>query len=374
MDNLDTNRVNQEQEINLKEIIKQLCKKRKFIIIVVTISIFFGLFIAFTAPISYRADITIVTQDGQTRSNNLGGFASMMGVDSWGITVNELLSPLVYPRIVNSVQFCKEIMATPIVVERSNGVPITLYEYYTNEKYRPKNLLNSIMRYTIGLPGLILSDLRSSDTDDYTDGNTGKIILLTKEEWEVVEIIQKNIRIEVNSRDGYIVLSYTFDEPEAVATITQQLYSVLEEYVKDFKTQKQIENLEFVQLSYEGAQQNFFQKHAELAAFQDANRALSTAMARTAERRLENEFQLAFSVYNELARQLEQAKLAVKESTPLLTVIDPVVVPRERSAPRRGLILVVFLFLGVAVGSGWVLVKPFLGEIVREIREEKSEE
>jgi uncharacterized protein involved in exopolysaccharide biosynthesis len=374
MDNLDTNRVNQEQEIDLKDVIKQLWKKRKFIFVVVAISIFFGLFIAFTAPILYRADITVVTQDGQTRSNNLGGFASMLGMDSWGITVNELLSPLVYPKIVNSVQFCKEIMATPIVVERSNGVPITLYEYYTNEKYRPKNLLNGIMRYTIGLPGLILSALRSSDTDDYTDGNTGKIISLTKEEWEVVEIIRNNARIEINSKDGYIVLGYTFDEPEAVAVIAQQLYSVLEKYVKDFKTQKQMDNLEFVKLNYEEAQQIFFQKHTELAAFQDANRVLSTATARTAERRLENEFQLAFSVYNELARQLEQAKLAVKESTPLLTVIDPVVVPNERSTPRRGLILAVFMFLGVAGSAGWVLVKPFLGEIVREVREYSDKE
>ena len=78
---------------------------------------------------------------------------------------------------------------------------------------------------------------------------------------------------------------------------------------------------------------------------------------------------MAFTVYNELAKQLEQAKLALKESTPVLTVIDPVVVPQQRSEPRRGMIMAVFLFLGLIIGMGWALTKPFVQDIAKELKD-----
>ena len=373
MENLDNNKIEQEQEIDLKDIIKQLWRSRKFIFIVVLVSLFIGVFIALTSPVSYTANITVVPQSGRGGSGNLGGLASMMGIHMGTPMSGEVLSPVVYPRIVRSVPFIKEIMATQIVVERSNGVPITLFEYYTNAEFRPRNIRGSIRRYTIGLPGVILSALRSSNNEDdstivYTDRETGEIISLSRSQQGVVNIIRNNMQIEHNARDGFIILGYTFPEPEAVAVITQQMYNLLARYVTDFKVQRQMETLQFVESSYQDARQDFLVRHAELAAFQDANRGLATVTARTQERLLSSEFEIAFAVYTELARQQEQARLAVRESTPALTVIEPVVVPQERSAPRRSLILAVFLFLGVAVGVGWVLVKPFFGEIVREVK------
>lgn len=75
---------------------------------------------------------------------------------------------------------------------------------------------------------------------------------------------------------------------------------------------------------------------------------------------LTNEYNLAYNVYSELAKQLEQAEIAVNETTPILTVVEPVVVPVERSKPKRGLICVLFTFLGGFAGIGIVLGLPFL--------------
>ena len=283
---------------------------------------------------------------------------------------NETLSPSIYPTIVKSVPFCKEIMKTPITVEKSSGT-ISLYDYYTDKKYQPRSLVQGVKKYTIGLPGTILSSLRSgkssSEASVYTDSITGQVITLTGDERSVISAIQANIQFESSPKEGYVKLGYTFAEPEAAAVISQQLYNVLERYVKNFKAQKQQDNLQFVEASYAEARRDFLQKQINLAAFQDANRGLITATARTTERRLSSEYDVAFTVYNELAKQLEQAKLAVKESTPVLTVIDPVVVPQEKSAPKRSMILALFLFLGLIVGIGWVLVKPFFQDIAKSI-------
>ena len=362
----------ESDEIDLKDLFIKIWAQRKLILIVTGIAIVIGLLVAFLSPVEYSASCTVVPQQTEKSGGNLAGIASMMGVNLGSGMSGETLSPTVYPNIVKSAPFCSDIMQTKIITEKSS-VPITLYEYYTEDKYKNKNLLSIIAKYTIGLPGTILSAIAPNDSKYlgqtiYSDSITGKVISLSEDERKVYEIISNNIQLELNSKDGYIVLGYTFGEPEAVAQITQSLYTTLDRYVRNFKAQKEEDNLRFVQSSYKDARNDFLTKQANLAAFQDANRDLASATSRSTLQRLTSEYDIAFTVYNELAKQLEQAKLAVKQSTPVLTVIDPVVVPNQKSAPRRAMILVVFTFLGLILGIGWVFVEPFLHDLKTSVK------
>lgn len=362
----------ESDEIDLKDLFIKIWTQRKLIFVVTAIAIVIGLLVAFLSPVEYSASCTVVPQQTEKSGGNLAGIASMMGVNLGSGMSGETLSPTVYPNIVKSAPYCSDIMQTKITTKKSS-VPITLYEYYTEDEYRDRNLFSIIAKYTIGLPGTILSAITSNDSEDlgqaiYSDTITGKVISLSEDERKVYEIISNNIQLELNSKDGYIVLGYSFGEPEAVAQITQNLYTTLDKYVRNYKAQKAEDNLIFVQSSYEDARADFLRKQSELAAFQDANRDLSTASARAILRRLNSEYDIAFTVYNELAKQLEQAKLAVKQSIPVLTVIDPVVVPNQKSAPRRAMILIVFTFLGVIIGIGWVFIKPFIDDLRSSVR------
>lgn len=237
--------------------------------------------------------------------------------------------------------------------------------------------MNSVKKYTIGLPRTILGIFRSVKEEEssmllQTDSITGQVITLTRREKRVIESIRDNIQFSSNSRDRYISLGYTFAEPQAAADITQKLYNTLERYVKEYKTEKQTDNLQFVEINYKEAQQDFLKKQGALATFQDANRSLTTALARTTEQRLRSEYDIAFTIYNELAKQLEQAKLSVKESTPVFTVIEPVVVPHQKVAPRRSIILIISIFIGFVISAVIVLVKPFFHDIVNTIKIDES--
>jgi len=96
-----------------------------------------------------------------------------------------------------------------------------------------------------------------------------------------------------------------------------------------------------------------------LAEFRDKNKNVTSALARTQEERLQSDYQLAFDVYSGLAQQLEQARIKVKEDTPILSVLKPVTVPLEDNASGFTT-LVIFIFLGAAVGVGWIFGKEFL--------------
>lgn len=366
--------VQDSDEIDLVDLLRRLWVKRKFILRLTAGFLLIGLFIAFLSPVEYTASCTVVPQSGENKSGGLGGVAAMMGVNLGTTMMSEgTLSPEIYPEIVKSVPFTLEIMQTPLVTEKSNGKPVTLYEYYTDKQYQNKNVLGSIKKYTLGLPGLILGSFRKENTIEGFARSTDSVAVysLNKEEKNVYEAIQSSMQVSTNPEEGYVSISYSFPEAKPAAEITNQLYRTLEKYVASFKSEKLEDNLQFVEESYETARKDFLQAQSRLAAFQDANRALATATARATERRLQSEFDIAFSVYNELAKQREQARIAVKENQTILTLVNPAVVPHEKSAPRRSIILIVFLFLGIVVACGWVFVKPFLQSLFREIKEKE---
>lgn len=361
--------------IDVKEVIVNIWRKRKYIFIFTSCFLLLGLFVALTSPALYISKCTVVPQLGDQKTGGLGGIASMMGVNIGSSNSGETLSPKVYPQIINSVPFCKEIMLTPIVITKSHGDTITLYDYYTNRKYQPTDAMGSIKRYTIGLPGLLISSFRSGDASTvYSDIDTGGVITLTNKERFVIANIKDKIYFNSNPKDGYITLGYSFSEPQATAVIAQNVYATLEKYVANYKSLKQQDNLSFIQKNYDEAREDFMEKQDALAAFQDANRDLTSAMARTTERSLSSEYEIAYTVYNELARQLEQAKISVKESTPILTIVDPVVVPNKKSGTSKIVIMIGFIMIGLVLSTLWVLIKPLFKDFVSEIKEEDNSE
>jgi uncharacterized protein involved in exopolysaccharide biosynthesis len=366
---------NNSDEIDITEILKKLWVKRSFIIKLTVAFLLLGLFVALFSPVQYTSTCTVVPQSGNSSGGGgLGGVAAIMGVNLGTAMMTEgTLSPVMYPEIIKSVPFTREIMKTEVIVEKSNGQPITLYDYYTDKQYRDFNLLGAIKKYTIGLPGVLIGAIRGDKEPEIVEssliGDSNTVFKLTEEEKRVYDAIQGAVQINPNSKDGYVTIGYVFPEAKVAAQVTDKIYRTLEEYVSQFKSEKLNDNLEFVEISYETARTDFLNAQDRLTAFQDANRVLSTASARSMEARLRNEYDIAYTIYRELATQREQAKIAVKENQTILTLVNPPVVPHEKSAPRRSIIIIGFLFLGIVVAVGWVLAAPSLQAVREEIME-----
>ena len=362
----------EEDTIDLVEILQKLWAKRKFILIVTGVAMALGLVVALLTPNQYTASCTLVPQTGERRTGgSLGGLAAMAGISLGNMTSGEVLSPNVYPNIIKNVEFQKELLHArytfPDVPE-----PITYYHYATDKQYRKFNLLAAIKKYTIGLPGVIIGAIRGEPEEEDTVSGTvqDKIPRLTYSEQKVAKSLFEAFSLNLNQKEGYVQLSTTMRNPYLAAQITLKAQQLLQQYLTEFKLQKVRANLEFVEGSYQEARQNFETKQEELARFRDANVNLNSAMARTREEKLQSEYTLLLGVYTELAKQKEQAKIAVTETTPILTVIEPVVVPVEKSKPSRARMLIIYTFLGLIVGVGWVLGVPYLKEVFSKVRKQ----
>ena len=352
---------NQEQEIDLIELALRLWKKRVFIIKVTAVFMVLGLFVALFSPKVYTSSCTFVPQASKkSGGGSLSSLAAMAGISLGDMSEGATLSPKVYPKILNNIDFKKELMYSKVKFEGWDE-PVALIDYYTDKKYAKFNLLGAVKKYTIGLPFVILKAIRGEgDTTMVVAGPGSGIESFSAKEFECAKILSKAVSLTLNDKEGYITISSSMPEALAAAELTQTTFELLEKYVTEFKIAKAKDQLKFVTERYAELKVNFEEKQAALAEFQDANRIISSAKARTEEERLKNEYSIANIIFQEMAKQMVQASIQVKEDTPILTAVEPVTVPYKKAKPKRATILVIWTFLGGVLACGSVFGLDFL--------------
>lgn len=347
-----------EIEIDLLEIARKLWDNRKFILKVTAVFAAIGLFVAVFSAKEYTSSVTMVPQigDGKSKVGGLAGLAAMAGVNLGDLGGGSELSPTIYPKIMASVPFQKELMQTKVKFE---NLPqeITLYDYYTNPDYQPFNLFSSLKKYTIGLPGVIIKAIKGDSPSSPVTGHSSPFLQLTEKEDKVAKTLSKQVSLAINEKEGTLMLTANMPEALVSTQVVEAARLLLQKYITAFKVDKVKQNLDFIQQRYNEAKRNFEQKQMQLAAFKDGNRNVILASAQTTGERINAEYSLLYSVYSELAKQLEQAKIKVKDATPVLTVVEPSYIPNNKKYPNTLVTILVFLLLGFSFSIGFVLFK-----------------
>lgn len=356
----------EEQEIDLVELIAKLWHNRGLIIKITALFMVVGLAVALLSPKSFSAGCEIVPQTGgSSTSGNLSSLAALAGIRVNNTGTNSTLSPYVYENIVSSVPFRKDLMYTKIHFAEFEE-PITLFDYYFNPEYNKPSVGDYIKRYTIGLPGVILGAIRGEQPEPDHSGLElhPEITTMTSDEEKCYKLLGNITSFSLDDKNGYLGLSASMPEPLAAAELAQAMLDNLESYVTRYKIEKVQEDLNFIEERYNEVKAEMEDIQSRRAAFMDANYTITTAAARVQQERLNTEYTITSTVYTDLAAQLEQARINVKETTPVLTVIKPVTVPVKKSKPARAKILVIFTFLGAVMGVGTVLAVPFVADVV----------
>ena len=122
--------VQPENEIDLIEVVKKLWAKRKFILKVTVVCACLGVLVALFSAKVFTASCTIVPQTGEkTTGGSLSGLAAIAGINIGSLGSGDVLSPKIYPKILASVPFQKEIMQTAIKFEEYDQ-PVKLLDYF----------------------------------------------------------------------------------------------------------------------------------------------------------------------------------------------------------------------------------------------------
>jgi len=353
-----------EDEIDIVELLKKVYKEKKLIFKYSIIAAIFGVVFALLQPNQYTSSTTFIPQlssDLKTGSSSLSGLASLAGINLGGMEGSSEFPPTLYPQVVESVPFRLDLLSSYVQV---NNTELTLREYFLEYK-NSFNLLGTVKKYTIGLPSLILG-LFKADENYVSDSLS--IYSLTEEDHDLFEMLSEVFSLSINDKEGFISMSFTDEDKIISAQVAQTAETLLQEKIIEFKVKSSKELLDFTSNQYNEKKIAFEKLQDDRAVFVDKNINISSSLYQNKLSRIESELSIAQTVVQQLASQVEQAKLQVNKDTPVFTTIKPVTVPFEKSAPKRSVIVIIFIFLGLIISIGYVLVKESAMEIIKSIK------
>ncbi len=375
-ENLNYNIPEEEEGLDIMALVRQLWDGKKTVIICTVVFMVLGLVAALTMKREYSVSTVMVPQMNSRSSSSLSSLASLAGFDlGMNTSGGGDLSPLVYPQIVNSVPYRLELLYTPLHYEKADTA-VSMYTYA--KEYAKPTVMGTIMKYTIGLPGVIMGALRKEKPEEELSvpaaegDDTLKPLVLTKDEARLLKVVGQSVNLTVDKKEGYITLTVNGSEPLQTAELAIKAQQLLQSEVTRFRTEKAQSQLEYIQARYNEIKAETERYQSALATVRDRSQQMTTTRSRIEQERLQTKYSVSSSIYAELAKQLEQAKMQVKRDTPVLAVIQPVTVPRQ-PANSRAKKLIIWTFLGFVIGCGIVLVKGYMPKIKEMLAAPKEE-
>ena len=358
--NQDQNHISQEDSIDVIALLTTLWQSRKFIVKTILIFFVFGVLIALLSPVKYKASTVFVPQLGSEvkAPSGLSSLASLAGINLSSGNQGGDISPLLYPNLSSNIPFKLALLSAPITEDTSDTLDV---QFYLLSQKSGINILSTIKKYTIGLPGLLFS----SDTN--TSSSQSSLISLTEEEEELVEMLSEKYTVSVNEKEGYVAVSALDKNPVIAAELVRIITANLQDEIIQKRLEKVQNNLDFTQNQYNQKKLEFEKIQDRLARFKDRNQNISSSLFLNELERIQAEYSIALNVVTELATQVESAKLRVNKDTPIFSVIDPVTVPTQKEYPKRKNIVVLFLFFGFVIASTYILVKQPLKSLWNQI-------
>ena len=362
--------VPESDEIDLVALLQKVWHGRKIALITSGVFALMGIVFALGSTNVYTATTTFIPK-GQTSSGagSLSGLASLAGINLGGMNGGDSeIPPSMYPMVLNSIPFQEKLLALSVSL---NGNKILFKEHllrqmnYTDSNSIP--FLTLLKKYTLGLPALIKGTLFAKMNASPSSTEMSTIIRRSYEDEQLSNYLKKLITINVDTKEGFITLTCEYDDPQTAAFVAFNAQTLLQEEVINFKIKNAQELLTFTETLYTEKKVAFEALQDELASFRDQHQNISSGLFENKLSRLESELAIASSVNEELAKQVEQARIQVRKDTPIFTIIDPVFIPNQRTSPKRTLIVFIWTFLGLITGLTYILLKEPMTHLVKEI-------
>ena len=359
-----------EMEIDLMEYARKLWAARKLLLKVAGLAIIVGIVIALTTPKQYTVSVTLAPESSKSGGGGLSGIASMLGVGGFNMGSDaDALNVTLYPDIVSSTPFILDLMDTPVSTIDEEQPDTTLVGYL--KEYTSSSLMGTVMSLPFKAIGGIMS-LFKSEEEVKTD--IINPFHLTQEQSQTVNGLKKMIVANVDKKTGVTTVSVTMQDPMVAAILTDTVIVKLKEHITKYRISKAEEDCKYWEELNKIRQDDYYMKQKKYAEYVDANKNVVLQSVRIEQERLQNEMNLAYQVYSNVATQLQMAKAKVQEAKPVFAVVEPASVPLQPSGTSRKMILLGVVFLAVAAAAAWVLFGQDLWKNLKEGLAEKKEE
>lgn len=344
------NNIAEEKEIDLLALANKIWTNKKFILKALGIGLFIGLIIAFSIPKEYTSTVILTPESKSTTSGNMGSLAALAGINlNSAIGEDALASPDLYPSVIKSTPFLRGLLHMKVTDSKEN-IDTTLYVYMIDHQY------SAWWSCVLKAPGL-LKGLFSSEKEGLNNEYKSNSRFISEKDQGVLNNLANRIIIGSDKKTGITTIEVMMQSPEISAYLADTITSYLQSYIIDYRTQKARKDLAFSEKLYEESKADYYKTQAILAAYVDGNMNVVSAKYRITQERLQSEATLAYSLYTQMAQQLQMTKVKVQDTMPVFTVIQPAVEPLFPSKPSKKMVIIGVLFFSIILSSLWILRK-----------------
>jgi uncharacterized protein involved in exopolysaccharide biosynthesis len=335
--------------VNFKELYSTLLLKKWLILGITFISMVVGIIYALTAREEFVSEGRILpeVQSNGGGFSQFSGLAALAGVDlnSIGGSGVDAIRPDLYPNVVTSTPFYLELLKELVVTKENKKVIFEDYyfEAIDEGKTPKKKLLNKYPVEPIGI--IVINGISDRRLED----------------------LRERVTASIDNRTGIISISTKMPDPVVAAKVTSFAMMYLMRYIENYRTEKLKKDVEYLSVQVSSSKRRYFSTQEKKAKYSDQFQigALRLASADIQRERIESEYRLSSSFYNELLKKLEEAKFKLQQETPVFKILEPPIAAVEEVEPKRSLIIFITMIIGFIAASCFVIIKHGERKILR---------
>ena len=287
-----------EEEIKLSEIFQLLKSKTTFLIYSVSILVLLVSVWLFFTPNEYISKATVALNNDNTSSQNIGsGLQGLSSISSLvGINVNS-------NEIVSDYQIAYKKIKSRFFIEK-----------FLNFKTVKKKLL--------GAEFWSLEDNKFKNNDEIYDSSKNKWKKNIPTDYELYKDFLKKFKVSKEGISGFVEISFKSESPHLSKYIVDEIVYFINKTTSEEALEQANSNLLFLE--------------GEISKVKIA--------------------QTKLTISNLIEHQLRKKMLSLNSDEYIFRVIDPPLVPKEKSSPKRILIILSSVFIFLFLFSFFVIV------------------
>lgn len=189
-----------------------------------------------------------------------------------------------------------------------------------------------------------------------------------------VAALSSSVSVRVDNPTNIVRLTVEAPYPTLAAAVANRFVQYLNEFNAKTRQSRARERKRFAEERVYDTERELKRAEEELQTFHQRNRSWEQSPQLVFEQgRLRRVVDIRQEIYLTLKREYETARIEEVNETPVLTVIDHAIPPRERSKPRRRLLVLLALALGGVVGVAWPLGAQYIDHMLRAEEQEYRE-
>ncbi len=276
----------------------------------------------FLFPNYYRAVATLLPETEKSKLSSLGQFADVAQLAGVNIPGSEIAR--LYPSIVLSETVLRSVIEKNYPTNRSPD-PVNLIQYFEFDSDSPEtNLDNTLKR---------LQGLMSASYD---------------------------------SKTGIVTITLEMHEPQLAADVLNAVISELDNFMRLKKITNASEQRKWVEVRLKEVDQDLRTAEDNLKDFREKNRRVMDSPELLLEQdRLLRAVQINSTLFIELKKQYELAKIEEIKNIQIVNILDPARRPTDKERPKRATNAVLMFLLMLLGSSGYYTVRASYGGTIK---------